>query len=73
MKKEQKKYLKKIGNIIKNHRRNRGWRIDDVAKKIGCSKGWVSQCENGNGMFSCQILLKLLKILEIKINDIAAD
>jgi XRE family transcriptional regulator, master regulator for biofilm formation len=35
-----------LGDRIKECRGNRGWRLDDLAKKAGVSKGFLSDLEN---------------------------
>lgn len=59
---------KQIGIEIKNKRLSLNLRMDDVANKAGITRSTLWSIENGSGNYSIDILLKILKILEMSIN-----
>src|SRR5262245_3444158 len=38
--------MKKIADVIRDHRRARGWTVQRLADEAGCSKAYVSGIEN---------------------------
>jgi hypothetical protein len=42
-----------LGDLIRRKRRQRGWRQEDLAQKLGVSQGLVSVWEKGKAMPTC--------------------
>lgn len=57
-----------IGEIIKNKRLQLNLRMDDVAREVGITRSTLWLIENGNGNYTIDILLKLLRVLNLSIN-----
>ena len=57
-----------IGEIIKNKRLQLNLRMDDVAREVGITRSTLWLIENGNGNYTIDTLLKLLRVLNLSIN-----
>jgi len=59
-----------ISEKVRQSRKNINLTIEQLAKKIGCSKSYISQLENGKTKPSLSMIGKLVKALDIPITDI---
>lgn len=60
----------KIGNKLKEARKNKGLTLQEVADMIGCSASYLHRIENGSRQgFNYKIYNKLTEILEIETAD----
>ena len=56
---------------IKNIARQKGMRLEDIAKEIGITKGGLSKALNGNPTIGT--LRKVAEVLDVPITDFFAD
>ncbi len=63
-KKEPDPYLKKIGRIIKDIRKEKKLRQKDIAEKLGISQQLLSRIEQGKENITFKFLIKILSALE---------
>ena len=63
---------KKIGNFIKEERKNKNLTQAKLAEKLFVSEKTVSKWENGNGLPDTKDLPKLCEIFEVSLNEILA-
>ena len=62
-----------IGSRIKDARINKEMTQEDLASKLGVTKGAIANCENGVSIPKSEVLLKLFVILECDPNYIYQD
>lgn len=62
-----------IGNIVKKYRKQSNITQDELAKKIGISKSFMSKIEIGNKQPSFEIKLKLCEILNIPFKELGIN
>lgn len=56
--------VERFGEIVKRLRQEKGWTIEDVARRIGTHKGYVCGIEKGNvNPPSAKLVIKLAKVL----------
>ncbi|SEN15006.1 transcriptional regulator, XRE family with cupin sensor [bacterium A37T11] len=60
--------LIKIGNQIKERRKNKGITIQELADKASVSKGLISQIENSRAIPSLMVLIEIIRALDIDLN-----
>lgn len=58
---------KKIGDIVREARKAKGWRQKDLAERSGLSQQLVSFVERGYNNFSFETLNKITTVLDLKI------
>ena len=62
--------INKIGDIIREHRKNKNMTQEELGKIIFVSKQAVSKWKNGRTLPNLETLQKLSEILEISSNEI---
>ena len=55
----------KIGSIIRKCRKEKGWTLDDLAKKSGLTRNFLGYMENNQSVPSFRTVFKLIKELEV--------
>lgn len=56
-----------LGELVRDQRKQRGWSQTQLAEKIGASRLWVSQFENGKETVELGLVLKALRALDLGI------
>jgi putative transcriptional regulator len=54
-----------LGELVRDQRKQRGWSQSRLAEKIGVSRLWVSQFENGKESVELGLVLKALRALDL--------
>lgn len=54
-----------LGGLVCDQRKQRGWSQTQLAEKVGVSRLWVSQLENGKETVEFGLVLKTLRALEL--------
>ncbi len=62
-----------VGPTIHEHRRSRGWTLDDLALRSGVSRSMVSQVERGQANPTFATLWNLTQALGIDLADLTTD
>jgi putative transcriptional regulator len=57
-----------LGELVRNQRRQRGWSQSQLAEKVGVSRLWVSQFENGKETVEFGLVLKALRALDLTLD-----
>jgi transcriptional regulator with XRE-family HTH domain len=57
-----------LGQVIKNKRLEKKATQKEIAQKIGLSRNYLSDIENGRYMPSVETLIKIASILELDLN-----
>jgi transcriptional regulator with XRE-family HTH domain len=73
MKKDEKQYLKLLGERIAEKRHAKGFSVQDFADKVGIARAHVYRIENGEHSPSITILRKIAKELGIVLSEIIKD
>ena len=60
----------KIGNFIKEKRKEKNLTQDELASKLGVSNRTISKWENGHGLPDYSLILELCKVLDMSINEL---
>ncbi len=60
----------KLGKLLLKARVKKGMGVRAVAKKVGCSFSSISRYETGMRIPSGDILLKLMKLLDLERDDL---
>lgn len=63
-------YKAKIGQNIRNIRKQLDWTIDILAEKADLSSNFVGNIERGNGVASIQSLIKIIEALGCSASDV---
>jgi transcriptional regulator with XRE-family HTH domain len=63
----------KIGRFIQEHRKNKNLTQEQLAEKLGITKGAVSKWERGLSLMDMSLLKPLSEILEVSIIEIIKD
>jgi len=58
---------------LKKIRKNKGFTLETLSKKIGCSKSFLSYLENGKRLAGTKIATKISKELEIPFFKLRPD
>jgi HTH-type transcriptional regulator/antitoxin HipB len=56
-----------LGSLVRNQRKEGGWSQQELAEKIGASRLWVSQFENGKETVEFGLVLKTLSALKLSL------
>ena len=56
---------KELGLRVRDQRRARGWSQTDLARRIGASRFWVGEMENGKETVELGLVLKVLRALDL--------
>jgi len=56
-----------LGELVRDQRKQRGWSQSRLAEKIGVSRLWVSQFENGKESVELGLVLKTLRALDMSL------
>lgn len=56
-----------LGSLVRNQRKQGGWSQQELAEKIGASRLWVSQFENGKETVEFGLVLKTLSALKLSL------
>jgi y4mF family transcriptional regulator len=54
-----------LGELVRDQRKQRGWSQTRLAEKVGVSRLWVSQLENGKETVEFGLVLKTLRALDL--------
>jgi putative transcriptional regulator len=57
-----------LGELVRNQRRQRGWSQSQLAEKVGVSRLWVSQFENGKETVELGLVFKALRALDLTLD-----
>lgn len=60
--------LQEIAATARGRRRSLGWSQNDLARRIGVSRRWVSDFERGGGGASLDTVLRLLWALDLALD-----
>jgi len=56
-----------LGELVRDQRKQRGWSQGQLAEKVGVSRLWVSQFENGKETVELGLVLKTLRALDLSL------
>lgn len=56
-----------LGELVRDQRKQRGWSQTQLAEKVGVSRLWVGQFENGKESVELGLVLKTLRALDISL------
>lgn len=62
------KAVENLGQLVRDQRKERGWSQSQLAEKIGSSRLWVSQFENGKETIEFGLVLKTLRALDLMLD-----
>ncbi|HST47493.1 UDP-N-acetylglucosamine 1-carboxyvinyltransferase [Jatrophihabitans sp.] len=65
-----KDYARRIGSLIRDSRRNRGWTQAQLAESLGTSQSAINRIEQGNQNLSLELLTRISEALESEIVSI---
>ena len=54
---------RELGALARHRRRELGWSQTELAQRLGTSRSWVSEAENGKGSAEVGLVLKTLEVL----------
>lgn len=57
-----------LGELVGDQRKQRGWSQSQLAEKIGVSRLWISQLENGKETVEFGLVLKTLRALDLNLD-----
>lgn len=57
-----------LGELVRDQRKQRGWSQSQLAEKVGVSRLWVGQFENGKESVELGLVLKTLRELGISVD-----
>jgi HTH-type transcriptional regulator / antitoxin HipB len=57
-----------LGELVRDQRKHRGWSQTQLAEKVGVSRLWLSQLENGKESVEFGLVLKTLRALELALD-----
>ena len=61
------KTVETLGELVRDQRKQRGWSQGELAEKIGVSRLWVGQFENGKETVELGLVLKALRALDLSL------
>ncbi len=56
-----------LGELVRDQRKQRGWSQSQLAEKVGVSRLWVGQFENGKESVELGLVLKALRALDLSL------
>ncbi len=56
-----------IGNLVRDRRKGRGWTQADLAKRLGVSRLWIVQLEQGKDTAQVGLVLRALNELDVPV------
>ncbi len=59
------KTAENLGQLVQDQRKQRGWSQTQLAEKVGVSRLWVSQFENGKESVELGLVLKTIRALDL--------
>lgn len=59
------KTAENLGQLVQDQRKQRGWSQTHLAEKVGVSRLWVSQFENGKESVELGLVLKTIRALDL--------
>lgn len=59
------KSVENMGQLVCDQRKQRGWSQTQLAEKVGVSRLWISQLENGKETVEFGLVLKTLRTLNL--------
>lgn len=62
------KTVEMLGELVRDQRKQRGWSQSKLAEKVGVSRLWVGQFENGKETVELGLVLKTLRALDLSLN-----
>lgn len=62
------KSVEDLGGLVCDQRKRRGWSQTQLAQKVGVSRLWISQLENGKETVEFRLVLKTLRALELMLD-----
>ncbi len=65
-----KDYARRIGTLIRDSRRNRGWTQAQLAESLGTSQSAINRIEQGNQNLSLDLLTRISEALDSEIVSI---
>jgi putative transcriptional regulator len=57
-----------LSQLVQDQRKQRGWSQSQLAEKVGVSRLWVSQFENGKESVEFGLVLKTLRALALTLD-----
>lgn len=54
-----------LGDLVRDQRKQRGWSQSQLAEKVGVSRLWISQLENGKETVEFGLVLKTMRALDL--------
>lgn len=54
-----------LGQLVQDQRKQRGWSQTQLAEKVGVSRLWISQLENGKESVEFGLVLKTIRALDL--------
>lgn len=61
------KTISTLGELVRDQRKQRGWSQSLLAEKVGVSRLWVGQFENGKESVELGLVLKALRALDLSL------
>lgn len=65
---ELQNFNNRLGNIVRETRKNRGWTIADLAKESHVSSTVITDLENGRSIPKVSVIAKLCKSLDVSVD-----
>ncbi|KQN25231.1 hypothetical protein ASE86_02960 [Sphingomonas sp. Leaf33] len=62
------KTVKDIGLLIRDRRRTLGWDQQMLADRVGVSRLWISEVENGKPRVQLDLVLRALAVLDLPVD-----
>ena len=59
------KTVENLGQLVCDQRKQRGWSQAQLAEKVGVSRLWISQLENGKESVEFGLVLKTIRALDL--------
>lgn len=59
--------LHQIVSAVRGRRQSLGWSQEELARRLGVSRSWVSEFERGSGGASLVVVLRLLDVVDLPI------
>lgn len=63
-------FLKKLGAMLRAHRRAIGLTQEEMGEKLNVSTQWISEMERGNGAPSLELLFGMAALMHTTISDL---